>query len=272
MPSTSVVLSNGQGIMRGYWLLEILFGVIRNHISVDDGRALIQGRPKNPPTNFQIEGIRFSDPDGTIWSLVLEVFVRRSYNPRGWEISDGDVVVDIGAHWGVFTAFAAARSSGEIFAFEPHPANFSELKRLIRRNHISQVSAKNLALADKPGRVELYISQKSTRHSVTPMDPLTGEPASESISVPSINLQTALKGIDMVDYLKMDCEGAEFGIIMNTPEAILRSIQRMVIEYHADPDSSVLDQLLIKLRSVYPTVVVRRHRSLPLGLILVKQK
>jgi FkbM family methyltransferase len=257
--------------MQGYWLLEITNGVIRNRISVEDGRALIKGRPKFPPNEFQVGGIHFNDPDGTIWSLVLEVFVRRSYNPRGWEIRRGDVVVDVGAHWGVFSSFAVSQSAGQVIAFEPHPDNFSQLIKLIRRNDLTQVSGNNLAIADYSGHIDLYTSSKSTRHSVAPSDPLTGEPTSQFISVPSVDLPRALIDIDVVDYLKMDCEGAEFGIIMATSENVLRRIRKIVIEYHADHESLALTQLLGKLRSVYPSIHIRAHKSLPLGLILAKQ-
>ena len=39
-------------------------------------------------------------------------------------------------------------------------------------------------------------------------------------------------GIKKIDFLKMDCEGAEYDILMNCPQRILSMIQRIGMEYH----------------------------------------
>ena len=38
--------------------------------------------------------------------------------------------------------------------------------------------------------------------------------------------------IDNCDLLKLDCEGAEYDILYNTPEEILNKIDQMAIEVH----------------------------------------
>jgi predicted RNA methylase len=47
-----------------------------------------------------------------------EVFIHKAYNPRGFEIEEGGVVVDLGAHIGAFTVFAA-RKAGVVLSYEP---------------------------------------------------------------------------------------------------------------------------------------------------------
>jgi len=36
--------------------------------------------------------------------------------------------------------------------------------------------------------------------------------------------------------VKLDCEGAEFPILLETPDSILKKVRRWVIEYHAAPE------------------------------------
>jgi hypothetical protein len=41
-------------------------------------------------------------------------------------------------------------------------------------------------------------------------------------------------GLDLesCDLLKLDCEGAEYGILFNAPPELLQKIQRIVLEFH----------------------------------------
>ena len=38
--------------------------------------------------------------------------------------------------------------------------------------------------------------------------------------------------VDRIDFLKMDCEGSEFGIFRTTPKEYLERINKMAIEFH----------------------------------------
>ena len=53
-------------------------------------------------------------------------------------------------------------------------------------------------------------------------------------SVDVISLQTLFERyrIDRCDYLKLDCEGTEFEIILETDSSLLNRVQRIVLEYH----------------------------------------
>ena len=37
------------------------------------------------------------------------------------------------------------------------------------------------------------------------------------------------------DFLKLDCEGAEFEILHDTPPAVWQRVEKMVVEYHTFP-------------------------------------
>jgi FkbM family methyltransferase len=56
----------------------------------------------------------------------------------------------------------------------------------------------------------------------------------KSLSVPALSLADAfaLLEIESCDLLKLDCEGAEYSILFETPQLVLERIQRIVMEYH----------------------------------------
>jgi hypothetical protein len=58
-----------------------------------------------------------------------EILLRRDYTADGQNISDGDVVIDVGANIGCFTILAsrAVGPAGRVIAIEPDAANFSQL-------------------------------------------------------------------------------------------------------------------------------------------------
>ena len=47
-------------------------------------------------------------------------------------------------------------------------------------------------------------------------------------------------GITRCDFLKMNCEGAEYEILYRTPPEYLRRVERIALEYHAVEDKTRL--------------------------------
>jgi hypothetical protein len=48
----------------------------------------------------------------------------------------------------------------------------------------------------------------------------------------------AQNGIETCDLLKLDCEGAEYPILLNTPSALFARIHRIILEYHSSTTSA----------------------------------
>jgi hypothetical protein len=53
-----------------------------------------------------------------------------------------------------------------------------------------------------------------------------------SVSALSLADAFAMLEIETCDLLKLDCEGAEYSILFDTPRTVLELIQRIVMEYH----------------------------------------
>lgn len=180
-------------------------------------------------------------PGTSDFLIIREVLVWGDYEPPGFEIDRDFTVVDIGAQIGVFTVMAGRKAiSGRVLSFEPHPDNFSLLQSNVSANELHQVKTYNRAVASTEGPLKFYVSSFNTGgHSIV----ASGGSQVELI-VDAVRLEDILKGenISHIDYLKMDCEGAEVQILRSLASDTLRRISRIVMEIH-DPVDATADGL-----------------------------
>jgi FkbM family methyltransferase len=164
-----------------------------------------------------------------VW-IIKETCLDRDYERVSAPIHDGWNIVDIGAGLGDFSIDAARRNPhGLVHAYEPFSGSFDLLQQNLRLNRIGNVSAFSEAVSSRAGALQLKLSGEAVQHSTA----RTGQ-AQASANVPAITLGQALARLDgaRCDLLKMDCEGAEYDILMNADETCWPRIQRIVIEYH----------------------------------------
>ena len=80
----------------------------------------------------------------TIWVI----FCRHEYRVP----ANTEVVVDAGANIGTFSIYACSHLAKKVYAVEPFPETFSQLKKNIEANKLGdRVTMKTLALADSTG-------------------------------------------------------------------------------------------------------------------------
>src|SRR5205085_647179 len=82
------------------------------------------------------------------------------YFAGGFEIKKGDIVVDIGAHIGLFS-LCAAQDASKVYAFEPLQDNFKLLEENIKQNNCKNIFPFQMAVARKTGQQELFINDNS---------------------------------------------------------------------------------------------------------------
>ena len=210
---------------------------------------------KQIPAEFILrDGARFETGRLLVWhELVNEIFFDHVYTPVPLQIGRNDIVVDIGAHIGVFSVFAASITQNTVYAFEPSPPNFEVLKRNISVNGVNNIVASRSAVSDKLGSTTLLPSSaSSTNHLLfnhTILHQLERYQASvehrkykrvmprdfeEYIVVPTTTLQDIMdsNNIEQVDFLKMDCEGSEGLILVSTPKSYLQRVRKIAFEFH----------------------------------------
>jgi FkbM family methyltransferase len=142
------------------------------------------------------------------------------------------VIIDIGGNIGVFSLFALVTiPSSSIWTFEPEPQNFKCLERNIALNGMAgRCTPVNTAVCGTRGERSLYLTGAN---SGTNSMCIAGTSGSH-IQVPCITLEDIFLtfGISLCTLLKIDCEGAEYEILMNTPPHIFKRIKRIVLEWH----------------------------------------
>lgn len=167
-------------------------------------------------------------------AIFHEIWIRKYYTPAGFTIKEDDVVVEIGAHIGIFSIFAAQLArNGKVYSFEPMPANYEMLQRNIILNKANNIIPVNKAVSDKKGKKEFHLSSSEIytgEHSFF----LRGDKLMKTIEVETLSLENIVKdhNISEIDFLKMDCEGAEYEILFNVPDDILRRIKQISMECH----------------------------------------
>jgi FkbM family methyltransferase len=122
------------------------------------------------------------------------------------------VFIDIGANIGAYSLFVAglAGHGARILAIEPQPDVFERLVANISLNPSGTVKAIGCALADREGEMTLFLATRNKGESSVKFQ---GAPLEEgqSVQVPARTLLGLIEdeGLDHIDAIKIDVEGAE---------------------------------------------------------------
>lgn len=196
----------------------------------------------------RVMGFKMSDGSRVRCRIVdggglLSVHVDRDYELPGIEWSKVRTIVDIGAHVGTFTIWAALRApQARCLAVEPNPNSFRLLVDNIRRNGLQErVTAVNAAAGPRPGIGHLELIEHSLGTRLT-----RGGEGGLSVKVESIDNLLSENDLQNVDVFKIDCEGMEYEIFEAMSAERLRAINAVMCEYHPVPghDVAELDGIL----------------------------
>ncbi len=203
-------------------------------------------------------------------SIYREIFAKNVYNPPGFEITPGDVVIDIGANIGIFTLYAASQGCGQIYAFEPHPDNFSILLENIRINNLNNVKPYMVGVSSKEEKGLLKVSSISGHHKV--LDPEQKDGVESGLEIKTINIETFITNIKIsqVDFLKIDCEGSEGDIFLSLSTKFFEKINKVVIEYHNNV-SKLNGQQIIEILNENNFHCVKQNINHSYGYIYAKK-
>jgi len=241
-------------------------------------------------------GIQIEVPEGEgLKRLMNQTFFKKDYNPPNLEIGCNDIVVDIGAHFGVFTFFAACITHNTVYAFEPSPSNFEILERNIRINTLKNIIANNFAVSDKNGLAKFLLYSKNNQGNIladhfindkldTYRDSVNHQfdhiihsnkiEEYNEIEVSTTTLQLIMDNynIEYIDFLKMDCEGSEGPILNSTPKEYLNRVRKIAMEFH-DHLSQFTHTDIQKLleESGFSTNLKWDHKS-PIGFLYAWRK
>lgn len=178
----------------------------------------------------------------TSYSPLIEVVVDNAYRLERlpWKESRSETlrVVDIGAHVGSFAVTLAWRyPRATVTCFEPAPETAAYLERNIRTNGLEdRVTFHQAAVGAAAGTARLLRTVAGSCEAT--LEPALAPAATEGIDVPVVDLATAFSLGGPPDLVKVDCEGGEYGIVLESDPALWESVRCILLEYHPVPGHS----------------------------------
>lgn len=150
-------------------------------------------------------------------------------------LSPGEVFVDGGANLGIYTVLAssAVGHDGRVLSFEPGAETFERLRRSIAAGEFDNVTPFCKALSDHVGSARLYHTQN---HMVSYSLTSSGDEDNESEPVETITIDEAVAqaGLDRLDFIKLDIEGAEEAAMRGASGSIDRWKPIILFEFMPD--------------------------------------
>jgi FkbM family methyltransferase len=155
---------------------------------------------------------------------------------EGWYDADyrGAVVVDVGAHKGYYGAFALLEGAQEVRSYEPESANFAALERAAA-TFDKPWSVNRAAIGAKAGAAQLRVSAESASHSLVheesngPRRTVRSETVA-MLAMRDVLADAAAAGRPLV--VKVDAEGAECDIVLETPVEVWQLVDHVFLEVH----------------------------------------
>jgi FkbM family methyltransferase len=158
-------------------------------------------------------------------------------------VGPGEVVVDAGSNWGLFTARLArlVGPRGTVHAFEPDRGDLRSLQALQRAR--PNIVIHQLALSDRSGEATLRVPVQQGV-TITPQASLTVSHEREAMEhrawlVPIAPLDSLLPGDPPLAFMKVDVEGHELPLLKGAEGLLRRHHPSLLVEIeqrHQDAD------------------------------------
>jgi FkbM family methyltransferase len=149
-------------------------------------------------------------------------------------LQPGMTVIDVGAHVGVYSLFAArlVGPNGVVHAVEPQGALLDFVESSADMNQLENLRTHAIALTAADGEVGFEIDQQSMGGKVVQLGRASG-----SLSVPSSTLSSfcAREGINHVNLLKLDAAGNECAVLDGATATLESDVEQLICKlYHPD--------------------------------------
>jgi FkbM family methyltransferase len=163
------------------------------------------------------------------------------------EVKNDDVIVDVGAHIGVYTIPLAKRAT-KVIAFEPHPKTSEMLDKSIKLNQLHNVMLIKKSVGNLKGKTLYSLSTVPMLSGITIPVGLVHS----TIETQSIDLDTALAMESRVDWLIIDVESFEVNVLNGARYILRKYSPKIIIEIAPDNVYKVKEILKNEEYSITP--------------------
>ena len=162
-------------------------------------------------------------------------------------IQPGMTLFDIGANIGLYALLFAkcAGPAGQVHAFEPEPRNFRRLVTNLAINRFENVTANEMAVysQSQPVTLNVYPDALHALHSLGRASDAVEPESRRTVQATSLDDYCKSRGIERIDYLKIDVEGAECDVLQGASSLLARQAVG-TIQFEALPQANDVFRLL----------------------------
>jgi FkbM family methyltransferase len=164
-------------------------------------------------------------------------------------IREGDTVLDIGGNIGIFSRRAWERGASRIIAFEPQRRVFTNYLK----NAKPEMEVYNVGISDIMGTFELTHRGELEDTGGGSIYADYGDEVVHREQVMTVTLNQLYDAgvLDHVDFMKIDCEGAEVAVLRGISDRRLKNIRCVSMELHrtvvSDTEREKIVQRLTRL-------------------------
>ena len=178
--------------------------------------------------------IQLSNLGDDLFPIVCEIFYDKIYERDFVKVSIDDVIVDIGANYGVFSLYSQMFKPKKVYSVEPIKSTFENMKKNLDGYDVVCI---NKAISDENG-VETFALTNVNGNNFS-LKNIDGYHPSEVINkelVETTTIDQLISDYDIpyIDFLKVDCEGGELDLFQTINKDYLKNnINKIALEYHS---------------------------------------
>lgn len=215
---------------------------------------------KEPETGLEL----WDTEQGKFWAISenehrwLYLFLAEQatdiYRSEHSGVRPGDIVLDCGAHYGLFTRNALRSGASKVIAIEPAPLTLE----CLRRNLADEIAAGKVVVYpkgvwDKDDFLKLSLNHHESGANSFVVHREDDTP-SNALPLTTIDKIVAELDLPRVDFIKMDIEGAERKALAGAAQTLKKFRPRMSIcTYHLDDDPAVVPKVALAAQPDYKT-------------------
>ena len=155
--------------------------------------------------------------------VIREIFYSNCYGVGENEIKD-EIIVDLGAHIGVFSVYAALCGAKIVYAYEPLKSNYDLLVKNIAVNNLqNKIIPIQKAITGQKGKAKIVANSR---------DSYIYENGDEEVNTITLYDIFVENKIPYAGLMKVDIEGSEYEMFERATPNVLQKIKMIVGEYH----------------------------------------